>query len=177
MKLINNQDTQLIAEIQENINNSSTIYICCNHFTVFGIFELIKILSTVKEVKILIDNNLDDENEFTFLQSNIEKQLNNALNRQYKTNQVIKFIKDKLKIRRGSIGNQNVLIVENNNVSICYTLTPLNLDSISLGTLPSPNPVFINSFDDTNNQYRILNQAQRIYNKDVRIYNYSSFSG
>ena len=28
------------------------------------IFELIKILSTAKEVKILIDNNLDDENEF-----------------------------------------------------------------------------------------------------------------
>ena len=156
MKLINNQDTQLITEIKENVTDSSSIYICCNYFTVFGIFELIKILNSAKEVKILIDNNLNDENEFTFLQSNIEKQLNNALDRQYKTNQVIKLISDKLNIRRGNIGNQNIVIIENNDISVCYALTPLNLDSISLGTLPSPNPVFINSFDDTNNQYKTL---------------------
>jgi len=47
-------------------------------------------------------------------------------------------------------------MIENNNISICYTLTPLNLNSISLGTLPSQKPVFINSFDDTNNQYKTL---------------------
>ena len=47
----------------------------------------------------------------------------------------IKFLKDKSEIRKGSVGNQNLLIVVKDGETT--TLTPLNLDSVSLGTIPS----------------------------------------
>jgi len=156
MKLINNQETQLIDELRKSVIESSIVHICCNHFTVFGLYEIINILSKSKDVRILLDNTFDDEGKFTFLQSNLENQLSYKLNRRYKTNRVLNIINKKLKIRKGNVGNQNIIIIENKTESTCFTLTPLNLDSISLGTLPSPNPVFINSFEDTNHQYKTL---------------------
>src|SRR5699024_3242839 len=48
---------------------------------------------------------------------------------------------------------QNILIVENEGVSTCFTLTPMNLDSVRLGVLPSKMPMFINRLEDIGNQY------------------------
>ena len=41
MKIINNQDTLLIDEIKSLINESSKVYLSCNYFTAFAIFELL----------------------------------------------------------------------------------------------------------------------------------------
>lgn len=151
MKLINNQDILLIDELKYLINEKSKVYISCNYFTAFAVFELIEILKKSSQVNILLD--LKTEGEFKFIQNDAEQKLNLALDRKYKINQVIGLIEDKIQFRKGSIANQNILVVENEDSSTCFTLTPLNLDSISLGVLSSEFPVLINSIEDTNQTY------------------------
>ncbi len=154
MKLINNQDTLLIDEVKNLINEKSKVYISCNFFTAFAVFELIEILKKSSQVHILLD--LKIEGDFKFIHNDAEQKLNLALDRKYKINQVIGLIEDKIQFRKGSTANQNILIIKNEDSSTCFTLTPLNLDSVSLGILPSDSPVLINSLEDTNNTYLTL---------------------
>ncbi|MCL5246848.1 SNF2-related protein [Cellulophaga sp. 20_2_10] len=151
MKLINNQDTLLIDEIKSLINEKSKVYISCNFFTAFAVFELIETLKKSSQVSILLD--LKSEVDFQFIQNDAEQKLNLALDRKYKINQVIGLIEDKIQFRKGNTANQNILIIENEDNSICFTLTPLNLDSVSLGLIPSQFPVLINALEDTNNTF------------------------
>ncbi|WP_178984171.1 helicase-related protein [Winogradskyella helgolandensis] len=158
MKIINNQDTLLIDEFKQLINNKTKVYLSCNYFTSFALFELIDDLKKSNKVEVLLDFQAQDEDDFKFIQNDNEKQLNLKLDRKYRINQVIGLINDKIKFRKGGIGNQNILIVENEGKSTCFILTPMNLDSVSLGVIPSDMPIFINSFEDTNNQYSNLFQ-------------------
>ncbi len=172
MKIINNQDLRLIDELKKNIQIGSKVYLSSNHFTIFAMFELIETLSVAKQVSILLSYNPTDEDDFRFIQNGLEGKLNLLLNRKHKINKVLDLLKDKLQIRNGSLGNQNVLIIENNGISTCYTLTPLDLDSVCLGILNSETPVFINSFEDTNNQYlglfnNVWNHSNRSMNDSV----------
>lgn len=172
MKIINNQDLRLIEEIRKCINSFSKVYLSCNHFTTFAMFELIETLSFAKQVSILLSYNPNDEDDFRFIQNSSEGKLNLLLDRKFKINKVLDLLKDKIQIRNGSLGNQNVLIVENNGISTCYTLTPLDLDSVCLGFLNSETPIFINSFEDTNNQYlglfnNVWNHSNRSMNDSV----------
>lgn len=172
MKIINNQDIRLIDELKMNIQTGSKVYLSANHFTTFAMFELIETLSVANQVSILLSYNPTDEDDFRFIQNSSESKLNLLLDRKFKINKVLDLLKDKLQIRNGSIGNQNVIIVENNGISTCYTLTPLNLDSVCLGLLNSETPVFINSFEDTNNQYlglfkNVWNHSNRLMNDSI----------
>ncbi|WP_418637597.1 helicase-related protein [Winogradskyella sp.] len=151
MKLINNKDSLLIDELKNLINENSKVYISCNFFTAFAVFELIETLKKSNQVNILLDFKLEDS--FQFIQNVAEQKLNLALNRKYKINQVIGLIEDKIQFRKGSTANQNILIIENEDSSTCFSLTPLNLDSVSLGVLPSQFPVLINSFEDSGNTF------------------------
>lgn len=153
MNIINNQDTLLIEEIKQLINEKSKVYLSCSYFTSFAIFELINILKISNKVEVLLDFHAREDEDFKFIQNSSESQLNLKLDRKYRITQVIGLINDKIEFRKGSIGNQNILVVENDGTSTCFVLTPMNLDSVSLGTLPSEMPIFINSFEDTNNQY------------------------
>jgi SNF2 family DNA or RNA helicase len=154
MKIINNQNTLLINELKNLLSENSKVYLSCNHFTSFALYELIEEFKLVNSVNILID--LDAEDDFKFIQNEPEQKFNLTLNRKFKINQVIGLIEDKVQIRKGGLGNQNILIVENNGVSTCFTLTPLNFDSVCLGEISSEFPVFINELEDTNNQYLSL---------------------
>ena len=172
MKIINNQDLRLIDELKKSIQTGSKVYLSSNHFTSFALFELIETLSVAKQVSILLSYNPTDEDDFRFIQNSSEGKLNLLLDRKFKVNKVLDLLKDKLQIRNGSIGNQNVIIIENNGISTCYTLTPLNLDSVCLGVLNSETPIFINSFEDTNNQYlglfnNVWNHSNRSMNDSI----------
>ncbi|MFV8373188.1 helicase-related protein [Flavobacterium sp. LB2P74] len=156
MKIINNQDLLLIDEVKQLINPKSNIYISCNHFTGFALFELIELFSKAKQINFLLNNDFGSDDDFRFIQSETENKLNLLLDRKYRINQVIGLIDDKIQIRKGGLGNQNILIVENEGVSNCFSLTPMNLDSVCLGVLSSDNPIFITGFEDTNNQYLAL---------------------
>jgi hypothetical protein len=156
MKIINNQDLRLIEEIKKNIDSNSKVYLSSNHFTTFAMFELIESLSFAKQVSILLSYNTTVDDDFRFIQNNSEAKLNLLLDRKFKINRVLDLLQHKVKFRNGSLGNQNVLIIENNGISTCYSLTPLDLDSVCLGILISDTPIFINSFEDINNQYLTL---------------------
>jgi SNF2 family DNA or RNA helicase len=153
MKIINNQDILLIDELRRLTNEKSNIYLSCDYFTSFAVFELIDILKISKRVEVLLDFQIQAEEDFKFIQNDKEEQLNLKLDRKYKINQVIDLIDSKIEFRKGGIGNQNILVIENKGASTCFILTPMNLDSVSLGILPSEIPIFINSFEDSNNQY------------------------
>lgn len=153
MQIINNKDILLLDVLKKLIQPNSKIYISCNYFTAFAVFELINVLKKTNKVEVLLDYQEHVEEDFRFIQNSSETKLNLQLDRKYKINQVIALIEDKIAFRKGSIGNQNILIVENDDASTCFTLTPLNLDSVSIGVLPSEFPVFINSFEDPGNQY------------------------
>lgn len=156
MKIINNQEILLIEEIRKLINANSTIYLSCNHFTAFALFELIEVLPKAKQINILISNNFKVEDDFRFIQSQTENKLNLLLDRKHRINEVIKLMNDKIQIRAGGIGNQNILLIENAKSCNCFTLTPLDFDSVCLGTLSAESPIFINAFEDANNQYLTL---------------------
>jgi len=172
MKIINNQDLRLIDELKKSIQTGSKVYLSSNHFTTFSMFELIDTLSVAKQVSILLSYNPTNEDDFRFIQNSAEGKLNLLLDRKFKINKVLDLLKDKLQIRNGSIGNQNVIIIENNGISTCYTLTPLDLDSVCLGVLNSETPIFINSFEDHSNQYlglfnNVWNHSNRSMNDSV----------
>ncbi|WP_431107195.1 helicase-related protein [Winogradskyella poriferorum] len=153
MRIINNQDTLLLDELKGNINQFSKVYISCNYFTAFAVFELLEAFKKADSVEVLLDFENQEKEDFKFIQNSSEQKLNFKLDRTYKINQVISLIEDKIQFRKGGIGNQNIIIVKNGDVSNCYIITPQNLDSVSLGVLPSKTPVFINSFEDVSNQY------------------------
>jgi len=172
MRIINNQDIRLIDEIKKGVSKDSKIYLTCNYFTVFALFELIDSLSVANQVSILLSYNPNDEDDFRFIQNSSEGKLNLLLDRKFKINKVLDLLHNKVQIRSGSLGNQNVLIIENNGISNCYTLTPLDLDSVCLGVLNSEIPIFINSFEDTNNQYlglfnNVWNHSSRSMNETI----------
>ena len=156
MKIINNQDTLLIDELEQIVTSKSNLYISCNLFTAYALFEIKALLTKCNKVKVLLNFNTNGINDFRFIQSASESKQNMLLNRKYVVNQAIGFLKNKIQTRKGNIGNQNVLIIENNGSTNCFLLTPVELDSVGLGVIPTINPVFINAFEDTNNQYLTL---------------------
>lgn len=48
MKIINNQDLQLINEIKELVNINSIVSTSCNHLTAFALFELVDSFAQAK---------------------------------------------------------------------------------------------------------------------------------
>jgi SNF2 family DNA or RNA helicase len=172
MRILNNQDLRLIDELKKNITIDSKVYLSCNHFTAFALFELIETLSVAKLVSILLSYNPSDEDDFKFIHNGSEGKLNLLLDRKFKIKKVLELIQNKVQIRKGSLGNQNVLIIENKGISTCFTLTPLNFDSVCLGVINSDTPIFITSFEDTNNQYlglfnNVWNQSNRSMNDSI----------
>jgi hypothetical protein len=153
MKIIDNQNLRLIDEVKRKVTAVSKVYLSCNFFTAFALYELIDTLMNTNNVKILLDISQSDADEFKLIQNDSENKLNLLLDRRYKINQVISLLKEKIEIRKGGLGNQNILIIENDNISTCFTLTPLNLDAVCLGVISSQFPIFINAFEDANNQY------------------------
>ncbi|MBO2546008.1 DEAD/DEAH box helicase family protein [Salegentibacter sp. BDJ18] len=168
MKIISNKDIRLIDEIEGLISAQSNIYLSCNYFTSFAIYELLNSFSKAQKIKVLLDKFPKDD-EFSFLQQDNENQLNFQLNRKYKIHQVLGLIEDKFEMRRGNVGNQNILLIENGSEITCFTLTPLNLDTISLGITPTEESMFINSFEDTSHQF--YNLFQNAWEHSLQVLN------
>lgn len=169
MQIINNQDTLLLDVLKQEINSESNISISCNYFTSFALFELIDTFKKANKIEVLLDFKTNEEDDFRFIQSDVEKKLNLQLDRKYRINQVIGLIEDKVQFRKGSVANQNIIIIENDGASQCYIITPQNLDSVSLGTLPAQFPVLINALEDKTNQY--LNLFQNSWNNSQLLLN------
>ncbi len=153
MRIINNQNILLLDEVNKAITTSSKVYLSCNHFTALALFELIPSLSNAHSIEFLLSMDFNQLDDFRLIHSNSENKLELSLDRKYKLNQVIELIEKKIQIRHGGIGNQNVLIIEDKGKSTCFTLTPLDFDSLCLGVVSSKTPIFITCFEDAGNQF------------------------
>lgn len=153
MRIITNQGDLLIDELKQTISESSEVRISCGFFTVFAFFELIESFKKAKSVQFILNYSAKYDEDFSFIQSVAEKQLNFDLDRRYKAAQVLELIDSKVEFRQGNLGNQNVILVSNNGKTDAFLFTPMHLDSIALGTVPSNDSIFINRFEDVNNSY------------------------
>ena len=167
MKLINNQDIRLIDELADIINEKSVISISSNQVTAFALFELFNTLIKSQSVRVLLDIDTNSDSEFRFIQSDAENQINLNLDRRHRINKAIDLINNKIEIRKGNFGNQNIILVENSDKTVCFTITPLNLDSVGLGTMTSSNPIFVQEIDDVDNQYLQLFNNSWEHSKQV----------
>lgn len=172
MKIINNQSTLLLDELKETTLSDSKIYISCNYFTSYALFDLLPVVKKAAKVKMLLDVKDEYFENFNFIQVDSEAVHNLKLDRKYRINQVLISLAQVVEIRKGNLGNQNMIIVDNSNSVTCYIITPQNLDSIALGTLNSNSPILINSFADGEGQYLNLfkqqwNHSQAIINDKI----------
>lgn len=190
MNIVNNRDTFLLEEIKKILSPESKVYIACDYITANAIHDLISVLPQKSTIKVLIHNNFENQ-DFSFLESSREKKRNLLLNRSFTVDKTIKYINDHIEFRSGTIGHQNIIIVENQSEAICFLLTPQKLDTVSLGTEASTELIFINSVKDSSGQYlnyfksawdqsqeslnlkilEILNKATKHYSGD-EIYKY-----
>ncbi len=159
MKIINNQDTRLIDELNSLVNEKSNICLSCSQVTAYALFEIMDIISKAQSVKVLLNINSIQDDEFRFIQSANEDVLNLKLDRKYRIGKVSQLFNNKFEVRNGSLANQNLIIVENSGVSTNFMLTPLNMDCEALGTVTANQPVLINALEDVANQYLNLFNA------------------
>mgnify|MGYP001590374459 FL=1 len=152
MRIIDNVNIRLIDVLESTITATSRVYYSGDYFTSYSLFVLLPIIKSSSNIKFLLSNS-PDTSEFSFIQNEKEDHLNLKLDRKYKVEIVNQFLSKSVEIKKGSIGNQNLLIIENEDNVSCYTLTPLNLDSVSLGIVRSELPVFINEIIDDKKEY------------------------
>ena len=152
MRIIDNVNIRLIDVLESTITATSRVYYSGDYFTSYSLFSLLPIFKNSSNIKFLLSNS-PETSEFSFIQNKNEKHLNLKLDRKYKVEIVNQFLSKSVEIKKGSIGNQNLLIIENEDKVSCYTLTPLNLDSVSLGIVRSELPVFINEIIDDKKEY------------------------
>ena len=102
MKIINNQNIVLINEVNSLIKYESKVYLSCNHFTAFALFELVESLKKATQVQIMLSIDLNSEDDFRLIHAPSEKQLELALDRKSKINEIKKFIDqiDNLKLHQ-----------------------------------------------------------------------------
>lgn len=152
MRIIDNVNIRLIDVLESTITATSRVYYSGDYFTSYSLFVLLPIIKSSSNIKFLL-NNSPETSQFSFIQNKNEEHLNLKLDRKYKVEIVNQFLSKSVEIKKGSIGNQNLLIIENEDKVSCYTLTPLNLDSVSLGVVRSELPVFINEIIDDKKEY------------------------
>lgn len=155
MRIVDNQTTRLIEEIRAAVTENTVVHLSCSYFTAFALYGLLDVLKKAKRVKVLL-NRKADEQPFQFIQSDAEASLNLELDRPYRIRQVIGLLEDKFDIRRGAVANQHVLILETGGKLESFSLTPLELNSVTLGELPSTQPILINAFTSGSEQYLAL---------------------
>jgi len=166
MRIIDNKQNRLIEVLESIVDSNTDIYYAGEYVTAYSLFSLYPTFNKSRSVNLLLDYDLDSIST-NLLHNNDEEVLNLNLDRKMKVDKVVKFLQDKSEIRKGSVGNQNLLIVVKDGETSCYTLTPLNLDSVSLGTIPSKFPVIINEIKDKDNQY--LQLFKRNWNSSEEI--------
>ena len=150
--IINNKDSILIDELAKQIKLSTQVYIACDYVTSFALFDLFKNIKDLSSLKLLVSFT-SDEDDFRFIQSQRESKRVLDLTRKFSVGKVIKLLDDKIEIRSGTLGQQNMIIVKDDDSCINYSLTPQVPDSITIGTESSTDLIMINAMSDASGQY------------------------
>ncbi|MCL4281300.1 MAG: DEAD/DEAH box helicase family protein [Flavobacteriales bacterium] len=171
MQIIDNRSTLLLDELKSAITANSKVYLACNYFTAFALFELIGTLKGAASVKVLLSDSFEDV-PFQLIQDAKEAPLNLELDRRYRIQQVLGLLEDKFQVRKGGVANQNLLLVQTGDLLKTFLLTPANLDAVGLGKASSPAPVLVSAFEQGSEQYLALfshawNNSREVLNDKV----------
>ena len=130
MRIIDNKQNRLIEVLESMIDSNTNVYYVGEYVTAYSLFSLYPTFNTSGSVKLLLDYDLNS-NRTDLLHNQEEEVLNLNLDRKMKVEKVIKFLKDKSEIRKGSIGNQNLLIIDKGKL----TKSILNFEIILFNSL------------------------------------------
>jgi hypothetical protein len=168
MKLVNNQENRLFDELKTSLTENSEVLICASYFSINSIFELSSQLKKVDSIKILLDFNTSSDIRFGY-DSQEWKQYHD-LKGKHKAEITLSIIKEKCSIRYGNLGGQKFILIKNDDKTQCFSIVPHDLNSISLGLLQSANPIIINTFEDSGDQYlNLFYQFWNNSNKDIKV--------
>lgn len=168
MRIINNQDILLIEELKSKLNKDTSLYIATNYFSINSLFELLEHFEGIDSINILIDNS-DVYNDIRFSYDEKELRFYHELKQRFKAEKVYEFIRDRVSIREGSIGGQKFILAHDGQITNYFMLVPFDLNLVSLGVLSTNTPIFLNSFEDINNQFlTIFNNVWNNSKKDLK---------
>ncbi len=151
MKLINNQDIKLASEVQNLINQDSEIFIATGYVTIPALFELSSELSLSKGVKLILDNAPSLDSRFAY--DIKEFSLYFDLNASNKAQGTFELIESKFQIRSGNVGGQKFILIKNPDKTHCFSIVPQDLNTVTLGSVPSPTPIVLSQFEDQGGQF------------------------
>jgi hypothetical protein len=167
MKLINNQENRLFDELKTLLTENSEVLISASYFSINSIFELSSQLKKVDSIKILLD--LSSDPDIRFCYDSQEWKQYHDLKGKHRAEITLSIIKEKCSIRYGNLGGQKFILIKNSGKTHCFSIVPHDLNSISLGLIQSANPIIVNVFEDSGNQYlNLFYQFWNNSNKDIK---------
>jgi len=167
MKLINNQDIKLASEVQNLINQDSEIFIATGYVTIPALFELSSEFSQSKGVKMILDTEPSNDSRFAYDLK--EFSLYFDLNSSHKASNTYQLLDNKFQIRAGNVGGQKFILIKNPDKTHCFSIVPQDLNTVTLGTVPSPTPIVLSQFEDQGGQFlQLFEQFWSISSKDLK---------
>lgn len=167
MKLINNQDIKLVSELKSVLNENTEVYITASYLTIPALFDLSEELAKTAGVKVILDSTVENDSRFAYDQK--EFRLYSDLTSKYKASAIHSLIDRKFQIREGNVGGQKFILVKNHEVAHCFSIVPQDCNSITLGTLPSSQPIVLAAFEDASGQYlNLFEQFWAISPRDLK---------
>lgn len=167
MKLINNQNSSLISELNKVVLKDSEILIAADYLTVHSLYSVIDSLGECNNIKLLI--NLDPSEDPRFCYDPYELTFNLNLITPYKAKSIYDLIDLKFQVRLGSVGGQKFILVKNNDHIECFSIVPHDFNAVTLGLIPSSKPIILTHFEDYNRQfYQLFENFWSISPKDLK---------
>jgi len=120
MKLINNQNIKLSAEVKELINVDSEVFIATGYTSVPALFELSDELNKAKGVKLILDSDPNTDPRFAYDPK--EFALYFDLNAPFKSKISYDLLETKFQVRSGNVGGQKFIIIKNLDQTTCFSI-------------------------------------------------------
>ena len=143
--IINNQDSLLVDELNNRIQEGSEVCICVNFFTFNALFDLAESIRRAASVKVLVNRPHLESQQKDFVNFFPENGTNSKLTSRYRMQQAVRLLRDRLEVRKGDTGGMSFVIVDN----VTYQIAPNSLAEPTLGIIKDGRPYMIFKMDDT----------------------------
>lgn len=151
MKLIDNQATRLFDAVQAVMAEDAEVLICASYISINALFELGNVLQKASQINILLDSQIEVEGRLGYDVQ--EWQQYHDLRGKHKAETALAIIKGKCNIRHGYAGGQKFILVKKGTQVHCFSMGLHDINSVSLGLIPSTTPIVVSCFEDADNQY------------------------
>jgi hypothetical protein len=151
MKLINNQHTTLIGELKDIIRPVSEVFITASYASIPALFELNGELEKSKGVKFIVDSEVVNDSRFAYDPKEFKSYF--TLIAKHKAIVAYMLVQHKFQIRQGNIGGQKFILVKNPDKIYCFSLEPQDINTLTLGSEPSPSAIILKAFEDEKGEF------------------------